>query len=144
MFWSDSKHRVMVYHVNGIIVGRGHDVSWGEEHPFGWKKISYVCEFLTDCFKKEGWFEEGSRTSVTTVKEKWGGIRVYAFIHPDDAEKVVAIYAEAIKKFPGAQDYLNGMCDGIPSTIVFKGCSREECKKYVETHQDLSDKEILK
>lgn len=135
MFWMGrhgTESCVKVFHVNHIIVGRGTDVEWGAVHPFGWEKLEEVISWLEDKLHH--------RTDITTIKEKWGGIRIYGGMTEHDKE-YLAILKECINKFPGVEDYFSGMCNGIPSCVVFKGTTAA-CESFVKQKTKKTDAEI--
>jgi len=154
MFWigqKDTKYVVSIYHINGVVVGRGKSYHWGEEHPFDWNKLNEVLNFLDTEFGKRRWFysqqtkeerQSGSRTLITQIKEKWGGIRIYGYIRRETHNDYLSILSEAINRFPGVQDYFSGMCDGIPSLQVFGG-TKDECNTFCAMYENEPDERFI-
>ena len=160
MFWlgqregrhGNTLHEVSVYHVNGVVVGRGKDYRWGEDHPFGWKKLGDVLSWLDAEFQARRWFcgcqseEErtsGAMTIIVQTKEKYGGLRIYGYIKEKDQQEYLSILSDAIKRFPGVQDYLSGMCDGIPSVAVCLAKNRASAERFCDEHRNDTDEQLM-
>ena len=78
---------------------------------------------------------------MTTVKEKYGELRIYASIAQDDLEKYISILVDVINKFPGLENYMTGMSDGIPVIKVFDG-DKVQCEEFMDKEGDATDEEL--
>lgn len=107
---SKSVYSYNVDHVNGVIIGEGPDVMWGEKHPYGWDKLGQVISFLYKKLEDEGFIgraEERKRESeVTNLREKYGSIIAETYILDEDRTAYKSILAEALQKFPGVEPFL--------------------------------------
>jgi hypothetical protein len=107
---SKSVYSYGVHHVNGVIIGEGPDVRWGEKHPYGWDELGQVISFLYRRLEDEGFIgraEERKRESfVDNLREKYGSIRADTYILDEDRTAYKSILADALQKFPGAEPFL--------------------------------------
>ncbi|MBN2459912.1 hypothetical protein JXB28_06530 [Candidatus Woesearchaeota archaeon] len=123
----DSKpiYSCTVHHVNGVIVGEGPDVMWGQKHPYGWDKLDQVTSFLYDRLSAEGFtFDEHKRKSLLiSMKEKYGSIRLSLNLYDEDITAYKSILTEALEKFPGVAPFFE------PSYV-------DEAEVFVGTEKD--------
>lgn len=144
MFWRSATletntQKLIVYHIKGIVIGRGSDVLWETPHPLGWDTIDKACDRAHDLFDDMGWLSSWvTRTGpILQIKEKWGRVVVYAEPGPEQMKKFLDILAQLIEEFPGLQDYMD--ISSAPPLTVAKGDEAEE----VSCNRNLTDEELL-
>ena len=124
MFWHRD-NKIVVHHVDGTITGRGPVVYWGTPHAFGWDKLQEAIErlqVLTASIKN------------CSIKEKYGGIRLYAFADEKGIKELRQAYRVLVKEMPGVEDFL--AADFQEEAVVWEGDSDEEMQKFLKNNFD--------
>ena len=114
-----------VDHVNGVIIGEGPAVIWGEKHPYGWDNLGQVISFLYERLEADGFTgrEHERKSLMTDLKEKYGGIRLYIHLYDEDRSAYKSILSEALNKFPGSAPFFQ--VDEADETEVYVGTEKD-------------------
>jgi len=121
----NSIYRFTVSHVDDIVIDEGPAVYWGTKHPYGWDRLNEAIAFLYERLNAEGFYggEPKRKSSVTDLKEKFGSIRLYICLYPEDRQTYKSILSEALKKFSGSAPFF--AVDDVDETEVFVGTEKD-------------------